>query len=85
MGGRGWRGNKCLRFAAALLSAFTCQIISSKRCNFKAISNNIEVYKTEFMLQAKSNIKEYVGNNTMLPNRQMWEEGPLQQFVSEDP
>lgn len=44
-------------FAAALLSAFTCQVLSSKRHNGKAKLNNVEVHKTELKLQVKSSVK----------------------------
>lgn len=44
-------------FAAVLLSAFTCQVISSKRHNGKAILSNVEIYKTDLVLQVKSSIK----------------------------
>lgn len=44
-------------FVAALLSAFTCQVVSSKRHKGKAILNNVEVYKTDLVLQVKSSSK----------------------------
>lgn len=55
----GWAGEatNVYGFAAALLSAFTGQVVSSKRHNSEAILNNVEVYKTDLVLQVKSSTK----------------------------